>query len=154
MIKMIRKMPALNRTMSASGKKQFIKFCIVGVSNTVISYIIYSISLFFFRKWMTFDGYDYFIAQVLMFILSVAWSFYWNNRIVFTKDKGEKRNLMAALLKTYISYSFTGLFLNSILLYIWINLLGISEFFAPVINLIISVPLNFLLNKFWAFKTN
>lgn len=147
-------MPALNRTMSASGKKQFIKFCIVGVSNTVISYIIYSISLFFFRKWMTFDGYDYFIAQVLMFILSVAWSFYWNNRIVFTKDKGEKRNLMAALLKTYISYSFTGLFLNSILLYIWINLLGISEFFAPVINLIISVPLNFLLNKFWAFKTN
>ena len=56
------------------------------------------------------------------------------------------------MIKTYISYSFTGLFLSSILLVLWVQVLGISEFIAPIINLLISVPLNFIINKFWAFK--
>jgi putative flippase GtrA len=58
-----------------------------------------------------------------------------------------------ALAKTYVSYSFTGLFLNSILLILWVKVLGISEYIAPIINLLVSVPLNFIINKFWAFKT-
>ena len=62
---------------------QFVEFCIVGISNTVISYVIYSISLLFFRSLHLFEKYDYLIAQILMFVLSVAWSFFWNNRLVF-----------------------------------------------------------------------
>lgn len=132
---------------------QFVKFGIVGVSNTLISYVLYVISLLFFQKNGLFVNLDYFIAQVISFILSVLWSFYWNNKMVFVVDEGETRSLWKALLKTYISYSFTGLFLNSILLVIWIDILHISEFIAPVINLLVSVPLNFVINKFWAFKS-
>jgi putative flippase GtrA len=33
-----------------------------------------------------------------------------------------------------------------------VNYLNISEFIAPILNLIITIPLNFLLNKFWAFR--
>lgn len=132
---------------------QFVRFGIVGLSNTLISYVLYSGSLIAFKKLDAFPKVDYLIAQIIAFILSVLWSFYWNNKMVFVKKDGEKRSMWKALLKTYVSYSFTGLFLNSILLVLWIDVLGISEFIAPLINLIVSVPVNFLINKFWAFKT-
>lgn len=67
---------------------------------------------------------------------------------------GEHRSLLKSLLKTYVSYSFTGLFLNSILLVLWVQVFHINEFIAPIINLLVSVPLNFIINKYWAFKTN
>lgn len=131
---------------------QFIKFGIVGLSNTAISYIIYVISLFLFKKLQIFPNVDYFFSSVIAFILSVLWSFYWNNKMVFKLNDGEKRSVWKALLKTYVSYSFTGLFLNNILLILWVRVVHVSEFIAPVVNLIISVPLNFIINKFWAFK--
>lgn len=132
---------------------QFVLFCVVGVSNTVLSYVIYTVSLFTLRYFSIFEGFDYYIAQITMFVLSVAWSFYWNNRFVFRKEVNQERSLLGSLIKTYISYSITGLFLNSLLLYIWVEVIEISEFIAPILNLFISIPINFLLNKFWAFKT-
>lgn len=131
---------------------QFVKFGLIGVTNTVISYVLYSGSLLLFRKLDILHGIDYLLAQIVAFILSVLWSFFWNNKLVFTLENGENRSLWKALLKTYVSYSFTGLFLNSILLIIWVQVFHISEFIAPIINLLISVPLNFIINKFWAFK--
>lgn len=131
---------------------QFVRFGIVGVSNSVISYVIYAVSLIGLKHIPGLIQYDYIIAQIIVFILSVLWSFYWNNKLVFVLEKGKKRNMWKALLKTYISYSFSVLFLNSILLILWIQVLGISEFVAPIINLIIGVPVNFFINKLWAFK--
>lgn len=131
---------------------QFVKFGIVGVSNTVISYVLYAVSLLAFQKAGVFPKMDYLFAQVIAFVLSVLWSFYWNNKMVFVLEEGKERSLWKALLKTYVSYSFTGLFLNSVLLILWVQVFHISEFIAPIINLLVSVPLNFIINKFWAFK--
>lgn len=132
---------------------QFVRFGIVGVSNTVISYVLYAAGLLGFRALGVFAHSDYLVAQLLAFVLSVLWSFYWNNKLVFTLQNGETRSLWKALAKTYISYSFTGLFLNSILLIFFVQVMHISEFVAPAVNLCISVPVNFMINKFWAFKT-
>lgn len=135
-----------------SGFMQFIKFGIVGVSNTFISYILYVVSLLAFQKLNWFGKADYLVAQGIAFVLSVLWSFYWNNKMVFKEEEGQRRNPWKALIKMYISYSFTGLFLNSALLVVWVDVLQISEFVAPIINLLVSVPMNFLINKFWAFR--
>lgn len=131
---------------------QFIKFGIVGLSNTIISYVIYVVALLIFQnnKWI--PDWDYLLAQIIAFVLSVLWSFYWNNKCVFQKHEDAQRNLLQALLKTYISYAFTGLFLNSVLSLLWVEVLHINKLIAPIINLLISVPMNFILNKFWAFK--
>lgn len=131
---------------------QFIKFGIVGLSNTVISYTIYVTTLFIFKKLQVFPNTDYLLSSIIGFILSVLWSFNWNNKLVFKVNEGQKRSVWKALLKTYVSYSFTGLFFNNILLMFWVQICNISEFIAPIINLIVTVPLNFLLNKLWAFK--
>ena len=131
---------------------QFVKFGIVGLSNTVISYVIYVGTLILFQKNNLIPSVDYLVAQVIAFILSVLWSFYWNNKFVFEKADNEERNIVHALIKTYISYAFTGLFLNSILSLLWVEVLGIPKIIAPIINLLVSVPLNFVMNKFWAFR--
>ena len=130
---------------------EFVKFGIVGLSNTVISYIIYLLVLFACDKANFMVKYDYLLATIISFILSVLWSFYWNKKLVF-KLEGDFKTTLLALVKTYISYSFTGLFLSSVLAVLWVEVLGISKVLAPILNLLISVPVNFLLNKFWAFK--
>lgn len=123
---------------------QFVKFGMVGISNTVISYAVYAVLVFF--------GCPYLIANLVAFVVSVLNSFYWNNRYVFTLESGQTRSMWRALVKTFASYSVTGLFLSSGLLWFWIDACGVSEYVAPIINLLVTVPLNFLLNKFWAFK--
>ena len=130
--------------------KEFLQFGLVGVSNTIVSYLLYVVTLVLVSKsGVTFD---YIIANVVSWVLSVLWSFYWNNKFVFEKADNEERNIVHALIKTYISYAFTGLFLNSILSLLWVEVLGIPKIIAPIINLLVSVPLNFIMNKFWAFR--
>ena len=63
------------------------------------------------------------------------------------------RSLGKALLKTYVAYGLTGIVLANALSYVWINVFGISKYVAPLINLTISIPLNFIINKCWAFRT-
>ncbi|MBE6023223.1 MAG: GtrA family protein [Cellulosilyticum sp.] len=120
--------------------KQFIKFGIVGISNTSISLGIYYILVYL--------GSNYILANTTGFIVSVINAYYWNNKVVF--KKGNLKDVKA-LLKTFTSYGLTFI-LSTLLLFIMVNYLHISELIAPVINLIITIPLNFLLNKFWAFK--
>ena len=135
---------------TVEGLVQFVKFGIVGVTNTVISYVINVIVLLLMEPLNI--SWDYFVGNIIAFILSVLWSFYWNNKYVFTLENGKNRSLFKALLKTYISYGFTGISLNNILSWFWISVLSISKYVAPIINLIASVPINFIMNKFWAFK--
>lgn len=133
------------------GFMEFVRFGVVGLSSTVINYFIYAVSLLLFRKYMNLPDVDYYMAQIVAFLLSVLWSFFWNNRLVFGQGV-EERSLWKSLLKSYVTYSFTGLFLSTALLYLWVRILHISAFVAPIINLLATVPLNFLINKFWTFK--
>jgi len=123
---------------------QFIKFGIVGLSNTAISYIIYFLLVYF--------DLHYLIASIIAFFISVLNSFFWNNKYVFKKEAGQKRNIAKSLVKTYVSYAFTGLFLQNVLLFVFIEFIKISKYIAPFFGLIITIPLNFVLNKLWIFN--
>ena len=131
------------------GLTQFVKFGLIGVTNTLISYGIYMLVIWLMKP-VNF-AYDYIAGSVLGFIISVLWSFYWNNKLVFTEGS-EKRNILKSLLKTYLSYAATGIVLSNILLYVFVDLMGIPKAVAPILGLLITVPLNFILNKYWAFR--
>lgn len=132
--------------------KQFIKFGIIGLSNTALSYILYLFFLYLFEKYDLFVNYDYLISSVLTFAICIVWSFYWNNRFTFKSENSEQRNLWKVFVKTVISYSFTGFFVQNALLYIFVEWGGVRKTIVPLISLILTVPLNFLLNKYWAFR--
>lgn len=130
---------------------QFIKFGIVGASNTLVSYLLNLLCLVVLDKYDV--AYDYVIANTVAFVLSVLWSFYWNERFVFTKQNEDyKSNKFVRLLKMYLSYGFTGIILNNVLSFVWISVLGISKVIAPLINSAIGVPINYVINKKWTFE--
>ena len=119
---------------------QFIKFGIVGLSNTLISLATYYILIYF--------GINYIVANTVGFVISVLNAYYWNSKFVFKKTN---EKTLKPMIKTFVSYGSTFL-LSTILLIVMVDYLGISKIIAPALNLIITIPLNFLLNKFWAFK--
>ena len=135
-----------------NGLFQFIKFGIVGISNTVISYIIFLLALLFFQYFRVFAKTDYLIGQFCGFVVSVLWSFTLNRKFVFS-DGEEKSPWFRALLKTYASYALTGLIISPGLSALCVEFLRIPKVIAPIVSLLITVPLNFILNKYWAFKT-
>jgi putative flippase GtrA len=94
----------------------------------------------------------YIVANIVAFTISVLNSFFWNNKYVFTKDKGAKRDMGKVVVKTFIAYGFTGLILANILLYLLVDIFSASKYIAPLFVLVITVPLNFILNKFWAYR--
>ncbi len=124
---------------------QFIKFGIVGLSNTMVAYAVYLICLFL--------GTHYLVGNIAGFVVSVLNSFYWNNKYVFkSNETSASQSIWKKLLKTFIAYGITGLILSNILLIIWVDVLHIPKVIGPLINLIITIPLNFVINKLWAFK--
>lgn len=128
---------------------QFIKFGIVGLSNTFIGYLIYVFSLYIFRKLNLFIGVDIYVAQFTMFVLSVLWSFYWNKKKVFVNSK---ESILKSLAKIYITYGFTTFLLSEFLLVLWTKTFKINDYIAPLVSLAITVPLNFIIQKVWVFK--
>ena len=95
---------------------------------------------------------------------------------VTQEDTGRPQRVWwKTLLKTYVAYA-GGYLLNVVLLILWIDIVRISRWFgglaqlcsawgierldaqtlgeiaAAGINLIITVPLNFVVNKYWAFR--
>ncbi len=147
---------------------QFIKFGLVGILNTLISEIIYIIVVCL--------GGHYALACFLGFVISVLNAYYWGNRYVFKHQDGEEpRVWWKVLIKTYVAY-LGGFVLDIVLLFLWIDVLHISnymqsivelfyrigirsidtqmmgELVAKVINIVTIVPINFIVNKYWAYK--
>lgn len=123
---------------------QFIKFGLVGGLNTVLSLLIYYFCLYL--------GLHYYLANAIAWFITVNISYVLNNILTFKGEDGSVNWSLKALFKVYASYSITGIFLNTFLLWLWVQKFGISEAIAPIINLMITIPTNFILNKFWAYK--
>ena len=123
---------------------QFIKFGIVGLGNTIISLGVYEVCLYL--------GVHYLPADALGLVISVINAYYWNNRVVF--GDGQKKPFgqhVRMYFKSLAAYG--GAFvLNQLLLVLWVEIVGVPEWLAPFINLVITIPLNFLVNKYWTFR--
>lgn len=119
--------------------EKFIKFTIVGFGNLFISLITYYILVFF--------SINYQIANIGGFITGSLNGYIWNKIWVF---KNSKRSV-SSIMKFYLAYLSTWL-LSALLLYVWIEKMKISDKIAPVINVFITTPINYLLNKYWVFN--
>ena len=146
---------------------QFVKFGLVGVSNTLISWVMDLLSYYvLFKDVAMFDGavsllgrmgvtaagedIRVWVATLLAFIAGTINSFILNNRFVFRAEKKQSPGQLAkAFVKTLLCYALTGIVLAP-LMKMWLKEL-VPYWLASPITLIITIPLNFLMNKFWAF---
>lgn len=124
--------------------QQFVKFGIVGFFTTLISYGVYSLLVFL--------GFAYLVANICGFAVGTLNSFIWNSLFVFKKTENQSRNPFFVFLKTFFTYGVTNLLLSSFLLFLLVEKVGVSKYMAPVLVLMVTVPVNFLLNKFWAYR--
>lgn len=122
---------------------QFVKFGIVGVCNAIVMLSVYYLIL-----WINKDL--YILGNILGYMCGILCSYLLNSRFVFKADGGAKHS-KTSIIKVYISYGIT-LLLQTVLLYVMVNYLSINEHIAPLINICITTPVNFLLNKCWAFR--
>ncbi len=145
---------------------QIVKFALVGVSNTAVSEGVYAILIF----WKV----HYLPASFIGFSLSVLNAYYWSSRYVF-REGAESRVWWKVLLKTYAAYLW-GYLASAALLVFWIEVVKLGRWMEPVgnwfvgrgyerldarflgnllaavLNLLITVPMNYLLNKYWAYR--
>lgn len=133
--------------------KQFVKFGMVGVSNTLISYGIEMLCYYLlFAQSEMGESAKILTATALGFVVSVSNSYYWNNRFVFVSEhKKSLKEHAAAYLRMTLCYASTGLVLAP-LLKLYVSSLGVAYWLLSMGVLMITIPLNFVLNKFWAFR--
>lgn len=124
---------------------QFIKFGIVGGINTVLSYLITNACYYGFHLHEQ-------LCNLITFAITVLISYLLNSRFVFDDKTRNAQPWYQALAKVYASYALTEILLVGILLYVQERRLGIPHYIATLVNLCVTVPINFLLNKFWAYR--
>lgn len=131
---------------------QVILFAAVGISSGIVNLIVYNAVLFFLRWLGLFPGFDFLIAQIFGFFLSVGWSFLFNRAYVFTAPEERAVPWQQALIKMYVTYAVTGIGLSSLLSLLWVYAFGLPREILTVLNDTLCFPVNFLLNKYWSFR--
>lgn len=123
---------------------QFIKFGLVGVSNTAVSMACYYLFL-----WL--DPDLYLVGSIVGTVVSIANAFFWNDKFVFKGTERDWRSKVKRLGKTYVSYGGTSI-LSNVLLWVEVSFFAVNKSIAPIVNLLVTIPLNFVINKFWTFR--
>lgn len=119
---------------------RFIKFGLVGVLNTLINWILFILLNSF--------GIYYIISNVIAYSISTLNSYLWNSKWVF-KYSGD--NVKETSVK-FIVLNIIGLTLNTIILYLLVDIVGLNKLIALVITTGIVMILNYFINKLWVFK--
>ncbi len=121
------------------GKKEFIKFGIVGVSNTLITFAVYNILLKL--------GINYLIANIIGYICGMINGFIWSKNWVFKVNNESKMYFIKFALVNLLSLA-----VSTGLLMVLVKQLSFNTTIAQLITTCITVVINYLLNKIWTFS--
>lgn len=122
--------------------KQFIKFSLVGIINTLINLAIFLLLTEIFEVY-------YILSAVFAFLVAVTNSFVLNKIWTF------KENLRLELGKKYLRFglvSVSALLVNLFFLYIFTEVFGIYYIISQILAIGISLIINFIGNKIWTFN--
>lgn len=119
---------------------QFVKFGIVGVSNTLLAFTIYTVLLKGFGVW-------YLAASAIGFVLGAVNGFLLNRRWTFAGHVGDSL--------TPVRWGVVqgcGLALNEGLLYLFVDGAGVEKLLSQAFATIIVTVITFLVNRAWTFR--
>ena len=121
---------------------QFVKFGIVGVSNTLLTALVIYLLL------EVLNCSDY-LSNVAGYVLGLINSFIWNQKWTFANKSSIKNTFFKFVLIFIISYAVQ---LGN--LFLWLNYTSVNPYICQLISMIIYIGLNFTLNKIYTFKTH
>lgn len=120
--------------------KQVIKFSTIGLSNTILSLLIYYLLLYM--------GVHYIISNIVGYFVSSIWGYILNRYWVFQVKQIHTLN---SVIRYYIVYGII-LVGNIGGMYILVDGVGVSKSMAPFLILCVTVPLNFFASKLWIYR--
>lgn len=119
---------------------QFVKFGIVGVSNTLIFFAVYTLLLKVFGVW-------YVAASGIGFAVGAVNGFLWNRAWTFKGHVGD-----ALTPVRWFVVQTSGLLVNLGLVYLFVDGAGLGELEGQAVTIVIVTVLTFLANRAWTFK--
>jgi putative flippase GtrA len=121
---------------------QFIKFGIVGASNTLLAFIVYTLLLKVFGVW-------YLAAGAIGFLLGAVNSFLLNRRWTFKEHKGD-----ALTPVRWGVVQGCGLALNEGLLYLLVDGVRVDKLLGQACATGVVTVLTFFVNRAWTFRVH
>jgi putative flippase GtrA len=119
---------------------QFVKFGIVGVSNTLITFLVYTLLLKGFGVW-------YIAASAIGFIVGAVNGFLLNRRWTFAGHVGDAYPpLRWAIVQS------GGLAINLGLLYVFVHDAGIDKLLSQAFATVVVTITTFFVNRAWTFR--
>jgi putative flippase GtrA len=119
---------------------QFIKFGLVGVSNTLLAFAVYTLLLKVFGVW-------YLAASALGFIVGAVNGFLLNRRWTFRGHVGD-----ALTPVRWGVVQGCGLGLNEALLYTFVTGVHVDKLLAQAFAIMVVTSLTFFANRAWTFR--
>ena len=119
---------------------QFVKFGIVGVSNTLISFAVYTLLLKVFGVW-------YVAASGIGFAVGAVNGFLWNRAWTFRGHVGD-----ALTPVRWFVVQTCGLLVDLGLVYLFVDGLGLDELVGQAVTTAIVTVLTFFANRAWTFR--
>jgi putative flippase GtrA len=134
------RLPGAAGRLSAPVLVQFVKFGIVGVSNTVLAFAIYTVLLKVFGVW-------YLAASAIGFVVGAVNGFLLNRRWTFAGHVGDSL--------TPVRWGVVqgcGLALNEGLLYLFVDGVNIEKLLGQACATVIVTVITFFVNRAWTFR--
>jgi putative flippase GtrA len=125
-----------NRPLAA----QFVKFGIVGVSNTLITFAVYTVLLKVFGVW-------YLAASAIGFVVGATNGFLWNRRWTFREHVGD-----ALTPVRWFVVQGCGLALNLGLVYVFVHDAALDKLVGQACATAVVTVLTFFANRAWTFR--
>jgi putative flippase GtrA len=121
---------------------QFIKFGIVGVSNTLLTLVVYTVLLKVFGVW-------YLAASAIGFVVGATNGFVLNRRWTFREHVGD-----ALTPVRWAVVQGAGLGINEALLYLLVHDASLDKLFAQVCATAVVTVTTFFANRAWTFRAH
>ena len=128
------------RRLNAPVLVQFVKFGLVGVSNTVLTFLVYTLLLKGFGVW-------YLAASAIGFAVGATNGFLLNRRWTFREHVGD--NLTPV---RWAIVQGCGLAINEGLLYLFVNDARLDKLIAQALATVVVTVSTFFANRAWTFR--
>ena len=121
--------------------KQFIKFILVGIINTIVGYGTYGILIYF--------NVNYLIANTISTIIGVINSYILNTKITFNESKKDFKTPFKFVSIYLISY-----LIGMLNLVIFVKHLLINSYIAGLLNICLTTIISYFGHKYFSFNSN
>lgn len=120
-------------------KNRLLRFLIVGVINTIFSYVVFVILFYFIENKE--------VAVTLSFIIAVLFNYQTISKLVFA-DANQRKFIL------FISIYILTYLLNLLHLYITVDMYGLNVYFSQFITLLYLPLVSFYLNKKYVYSVD